>query len=571
MKILFHFVFSTLILMSVASCNSDSDSIDSEPDENKQPDIENKGELYTFSYSIKVNDSEGNNLLNSPEEYKIDYYNEWDIIMKYANDSDAKVLFIISKNKSNETLLNITVEGEYLDSKPIQEMTVQWGTTLMATTDLLKYELEKAGDNIQCKKIWFNDELKWENNNPDFPILSIVKAKNISFLPQAEPISLKYPEKIKSENQFALNLFKKAILDDSRNGNVNTFVSPLSVNLALNMLVNGADGETKEEILKTLESGGFSIDQINEHSKELSKALTSVDPSTTLSIANSIWPSIIFPVKETFIQTNINYYDAEVNPLDFTSNDALGTINKWCADKTKNMIPKALDELSEDTQLVLINALYFKSNWSRNYEFDEDQTKKEPFYAVNSLIEEVDMMHKTDAYLYKSNSYASFLKIPFGNYAFDMVIILPDEDKTMQEVIDNIENDLSWTTNKNMDWKEINLSLPKFKLDFSYKMNEYILPEMGMKIPFTHNADFKGISDTDLLITKVIHKTAIEVKESGAAAAAITIILGETSTGHDTPEPKRIDFNVNRPFIFSICEKSTGSILFIGKINRILQ
>ena len=92
-----------------------------------------------------------------------------------------------------------------------------------------------------------------------------------------------------------------------------------------------------------------------------------------------------------------------------------------------------------------------------------------------------------------------------------------------------------------------------------------------MKIPFTRNADFKGISDMDLFITKVIHKTAIEVKESGAAAAAITIILGETSTGHDTPEPKRIDFNVNRPFIFSICEKSTGSILFIGKINRILQ
>ena len=290
----------------------------------------------------------------------MDYYSKWNIVLKYSNYSDAEVLYSISKNEYNETLLNITVEGEYLKSNPIQEMTVQWGTTLMATTDLLKYELEKTGNKIQCKKIWVNDELKWENKNSDSPVFSIVKEKNISYIPSAEPISLKYPEKVLAENQFAFKLFKKAILEDSQKGNENTFISPLSVNLAFNMLVNGAEGKTKEDILTAIESNVFSIGQINEHSKELSNVLTSVDPSTSFSVANSIWPAIGFPIKEAFIQANTNYYDAEVNPIDFKSADAIDVINKWCTDKTKNMIPKALDKLSEDVKLLLINALYFK-------------------------------------------------------------------------------------------------------------------------------------------------------------------------------------------------------------------
>ena len=551
-------------MLTFASCNSDGDSnIDPEPEE-EQSEVND----YTFSYSIKVSDNEGNNLLAASGEYMTDYYNERNIILKYTNESSTEVLYSISNNESNETLLNITVEGEYLESNPVREMTVQWGTSLLATTDFLKYELEKTGDKIQCKKIWVNDELKWENNNSVPPVFSIIKGKNYSQLPPAEPISLEHPEKAKANNQFAFNLFRKTILEDLQNEKENTFVSPLSVNIALSMLVNGAEGNTKKEILNALESNEFSVDQINKHCKELSNALMSVDPSTSIIIANSAWPSIDFPIKESFIQTNINYYDAEVNPTDFTSDDAITTINNWCADKTRNMIPKALDKLSKDVKVLLINALYFKSNWSRGYEFNEYGTRKEPFYAANGQAKEVDMMHRTGSYYYQSDTYAEYLKIPFGNNAFEMVFILPNENKTMQDVIDNIDNEPTWTTSGNMEWKYINLSLPKFKMDFSYEMQDYILPEMGMKIPFTYFADFSRMSDVDLFVSKVIHKTAIEVDENGAAAAAITIIQQDVAGGGEIPKPE-IDFNINRPFIFSICEKSTGTILFIGKIDKI--
>ena len=557
------------MLASFASCNSESDNIPPKPEENQQ---EINGNDFTINISIKVIDSEGNNLLDAPGEFRDGYYNEQNISINNVTNSGDRRLFSISNNDSNETLLNITVTGEYNGSFPVQKMTIKWGTTWMSTTDLFTFDLEKTEGIVQCKKIWINSESKWENENPDFPIFTIVKEKCISNLHPAEPISLKYPEKVRSENQFAFNLFKKAILDDSMNGKENTFVSPLSVNLALNMLVNGAEGETKEEIIKALESQNFSIDQINEHSKELSNALPFVDPGTSLSIANSVWPSFELPIKEAFIHANINYYDAEVNPIDFTSYNAINVINKWCADKTRNMIPKALNELSEDVMLLLINALYFKSNWSKGYEFNEHQTKKEPFHAANGLKEEVDMMHNTGTYLYKSNSYAGYLKIPFGNNAYDMVLILPNEDKTMQDVIDNIDFDPSWTTSDNMEHNLVNLSLPKFKLDFSYEMQKFILPEMGMTIPFTEDADFSKISNVNLFVTKVIHKTAIDVNEHGAAAAAITIIIGDvTASGDDEERPKPKNFNVNRPFIFSICEKSTGTILFIGKIDKILK
>jgi len=561
MKNLLCFIFTILMLTSVASCNSDSD-------------YEGKTEDYTFSYSIKVNDNKGESLLTTLEDFRHDSYNEHNISLKYSKYRTDDALFSISKNDNDETLLNITVEGVYLKSYPILEMTAQWGTSHIASMspDLLKYELKKVNGTIQCDKIWFNGELKWESKNSDSPIFSIVKERNTSSLPPAKPISLNHSEKVKSENKFAFNLFKKAVQDDLQNNRENSFVSPLSVNLALNMLVNGAEGETKEEILKTLESQDYSIEQINEHSKELSNALTSVDPSTSISIANSIWYDFNFSVKNTFIQTNKNYFNAEVNAIDFSDSEyVIKTINKWSADKTRNKIPEVLSRLPANVVIMLINALHFKSNWSESKYFNVDFTTKKPFYAADGSEKEVDMMHNKSRYLYKSNSYASYLAIPFGNNAYNMVFILPDEDKTMQEVIDNIDYEPSWITSDNMKTEMINLSLPKFKLDFSYNMEDFILPEMGMKIPFLPGkANFNGISNNPIFISCVINKTTIEVNEEGAEAAAITVILSEVDA-LDNEKPKIIDFNVNRPFIFSICEKSTGTILFIGKIDNILK
>ena len=366
---------------------------------------------------------------------------------------------------------------------------------------------------------------------------------------------------------FVSNLFRKAVNEDLQNDKANTLVSPLSVNFALGMLVNGAEGETKNEIMNTLGYKNLSIDQVNEYSQKLAETLTSTaDTSVSFSIANSIWYDTNFKIKETFIQTNKTFYDAEVNEIDFKSPDAINIINKWCSDKTKNKIPKALEELSEENKAVLINALHFKAPWL--YGFEEFFTKKSPFYAEDDSSTEIDIMHTSSIYRYKSDSYAEYLEIPFRNHQFDrtynMIVILPNEDKTVQDVFNYVDYDPSWTSDHSRN-ELVRLSLPKFKIDFSYELEKYILPEMGMKVPFTDNANFNGIGP-DLFVNSVIHKTTIDVNEYGVEAAAVTIIGLVGSSGK---EPTYKYFNVNRPFIFLICEKTTGTVLFAGKIGKI--
>ena len=570
MKILHSFLYTVLMFTIITSCNSDNADSDSY--------VEEDMEFYILNFSIKVSDEEGNNLLSVPDEEPLHYgYRQSDIrvgssFMFGENEGIISRRGDIIRNIANEVLLNVEVKGKYSEGEdPIKLLEIGWGILpLPEALDYFKYELRKDGDEVKCIKIWHNDELKWKIENSDLPVFSFVKDRNYTNLPIAKPIILTHPKKIISENQFAFNLFKKAITADLNVNKSNTFVSPLSVNFALSMLINGAEGETKDEIKTALEANDFSIEQINEHSKELREALTSVDISTSISIANSIWPEITFPIKDDFIQTNINYYDAVVHPIDFTSPDAIKTVNSWCFDKTKGMIPEALDYLSDRVKLLLINALYFRSTWQKSYVFNKDLTKKETFYSSDGSEDYVDMMRKTGYYLYKSDSDAGYLKIPFGNNAFSMVIILPNEDGSIQTVIDNIDKATSWTTSSNMTSRKVNLSLPKFKMDFSYKMDEYILPEMAMKLPFDSVlADFSGISDIPLYVSEVIHKAAIEVDEDGAAAAAVTIIEEEVAYDGPTEPEVIIDFRVNRPFIFSICESSTGTILFIGKIEKL--
>ena len=568
MKNLHYFLLAALIFITLSSCNSD---------DNTNPKIDaviNDGS-YSFMFSIKVSDDEGENLLSVPDEDEIPYgftLTKGEIRFRVIDMSINNPVYIgcaVMRNVDDEVLLNMYFYGKHMEGDdPVKIVEFTWGR--QAELDSFKYELSTDGDEVKCIKVWHNDELKCEIGSSDVPVFSIVKDHNYYKLIPLVPIVLKYPEKAKTDNQFAFNLFKKTIANDLGVDKQNTFVSPLSVSLSLNMLINGAEGETKEEIKTALEANDYSVEQINEHSKELIKSLTSVDPTTSISIANSIWPAIGYPIVENFIQTNINYYDAVVHPIDFLSYDAIKTVNNWCAEKTKGMIPEPINRFPDNIRLLLINALYFKSDWSPGYSFS-NFTGKEYFYLTDGSKTVVDMMHRTNTYLYKSESGAGYLKIPFGNRAFSMVIILPDEDVSIHTIVDNIDNDPSWTTSGGMTYRLVNLSLPKFKMDFSYKMEDYIFPEMGMKSAFFPNiADLRGISESDnpLYVSEIIHKTAIEVNETGAAASAITIQHAEGASDGSEP-PVIIDFRVNRPFIFSICEESTGTILFIGKIEKL--
>lgn len=390
---------------------------------------------------------------------------------------------------------------------------------------------------------------------------------SIPELPDAKPIVMKaqFENKLKNNNAFAIDLFKATYKNEDK---TNLFISPLSVDMALAMTWNGAAGDTKTEMQAALRNQGYTAEDINEYAKSLREALISIDPSTQLAIANSIWYRSGFNVEQSFIDVNKANYNAEVKGLDFSSPDAIKEINNWCAKNTNNKIPEIIDVIPSDAVMYLINAIYFKGIWK--YRFDKKNTQDLPFTKENGTIQNAKMMSQIENLAYSADENARYLEMPYGNKAFSMIIALPQPEKDLKNVIQNISND-SWNNaTKNMQVRSINLQLPRFKLECDYEMEKSILPDMGMKLAFSPSlADFTGINKGGgLSISKVKHKTFVEVNEEGTEAAAVTSVeVVFTSTG----KPQSMDFLVNQPFLFAIKENSTGVILFIGKIGEIPQ
>ena len=382
------------------------------------------------------------------------------------------------------------------------------------------------------------------------------------YLAYAEPIVLELKSKVDTDNTFAFDLFKTTygLTDES-----NVFVSPLSVNMALSMTMNGAKNATLDEMKETLRAKNYSMDDINNYNKLLREALVAVDKSTTLSIANSIWYHNTYTFENKFISVNRDNYDAEVKAVDFGSSNTVNQINDWVSGKTNKKIPKIIDELSPDNVICLLNAIYFKGIWRDK--FDKNRTKDEDFYSEGGAsMGKVKMMSQTHNFPYSEDENCGYLMLPYGNGAFSMIVMLPNEGKTIDDVVSNLNSE-SWDEAMYMDIYEVNLRLPRFKAECSYEMHKAILPEMGMRIPFSNEADFSGITGNKLIkISEVIHKTFVEVNEEGTEAAAATAVVGKIMA---PPPGTIIDYVVNKPFAFAIRENSTGVILFIGKIGNV--
>lgn len=379
-------------------------------------------------------------------------------------------------------------------------------------------------------------------------------------LNDAKPIPLKagMEKRVQQDNAFAFDLFRQVLINNADEKNI--FISPLSVSIALGMAWNGAKGETKAEMASALKMSGMTEDEINEYYQIMLKALAEVDPSTKLNIANSLWYREGFPIKDEYLKVNSDYFNAEVSELDFAKPDALNIINSWCAEKTNNLIKNPLDNISEDAMMYLINAIYFKGIWVKKFEKD---THKANFYAEGGNTVQVDMMQQKDTFGYQEDEMAQYLDLPYGNKAFSMTVILPRQDKTTDEVLEILDTE-KWNNIINgFSTQEVQIYLPKFKTKGKYELKEPLM-QMGMVQAFSDQADFSNISDIDLLISRVIHSTYCDVNQEGTEAAAVTIIEFE-----NTSMPMNYVFNANRPFIFVIREKSTGVILFMGKMGQV--
>jgi len=367
---------------------------------------------------------------------------------------------------------------------------------------------------------------------------------------------------VEADNAFGLEIFQKirAASDEE-----NIMISPLSISVALAMAYNGADKETKAEMEKTLKVNGLTTQEINASYQSLMKALQSLDKDVVFEIANAIFYAQGFSVKKDFLDINQNVYDAEVQALDFGSSWAVPTINSWVADKTHDKIKKIIDMLNPYDRMVLLNAVYFNGIWSQ--QFEEEGTHNLDFHKTDGTTIKVPMMNKEEKLDYTSNSLFAAVKIPYGNGQYNMVILLPAEEKNAQDVIDNLSaaNWKNWQDNFSTE-DHVVLTMPRFKFAFEMPLID-VLKEMGMQKAFQAEfADFSKISDEGLYISSVMHKSFIDVNETGTEAAAVTSITFTTTSAGNEP-PKKY-FNVNKPFVFAITEKDTGAILFMGEVNH---
>jgi serpin B len=376
-------------------------------------------------------------------------------------------------------------------------------------------------------------------------------------------IDFKSEKLIKADNEFGLDLFK-GIYNDSKTS-VNFMISPLSVSVALSMAYNGAETETRTEMEEALRIKGFSRDEINKAYKQLIVALTTADEKVTMEVANSIWYSDIYPVEQSFLDVNKTYYNAEVEAADFSDPNTVNLINKWVSDKTHEKIPEIIQEISPEMVMYLINAIYYNGTWTK--EFNPESTQKLSFKTESGNYKSTDMMGRKDSLNYFSNETFSSIEMPYGQGNYNMMVLLPNEDKTVSDILGqlNPENWEKWQKALKLT-NSIDIRLPKFKIEFEIKLNE-ILKAMGMQLAFTEMADFSGINPArDLFISYVKHKTFIEVDEEGTEAAAVTIIGFETTSAGPGQE-QWIPFYCTRPFLFAITEKDTGAILFMGKVG----
>ena len=378
------------------------------------------------------------------------------------------------------------------------------------------------------------------------------------------PLSQAEAKMVQSDNAFGLNLFN-TLSEDAPEENI--FISPLSISMALGMTLNGADGSTRDEMIATLQKQGLTETAINNSYKSLLDLFTNLDPKVQLSIANSIWYRDGFPVLPLFLEVNKAHFDAEVSSLDFAQSISKDIINGWVDDKTNGLIDKIIDEIKPNDIMYLINAIYFKGSWT--YQFDPEETREEVFNNQNGAKPVVPLMSYLNTVLFAANDQVSLIDLPYGDSLYSMTIVLPNNPEGLGELTSSIDANTWNAWIEDLEPAELEVYMPKFELAYERTLGD-MLSDMGMQEAFLPNvANFSRINPDrkDLHISKVLHKSFVEINEEGTEAAAVTSVsIGVTSID---PISTPAAFRVDRPFLFVIREQYSGAILFIGQVQNL--
>jgi len=359
---------------------------------------------------------------------------------------------------------------------------------------------------------------------------------------------------VAANTKFGFNLLNTL---SKQQPNQNIFISPTSVALALSMTYNGVSGETKQEMTKVLELTGMTPQEINAANQNLQNSLQKVDPNVQVLIANSLWAKQGFSLKPEFMQINQEYYKANLTEIDFTIPQAPSIINNWVSQKTQGKIAQIVDEISLDPVLFLINAIYFKGNWQTP--FDKSQTANKTFYLTDGSSQQHLMMSQSGFYRCYATDTFQAVSLPYGKKgALSMYIFLPNSNTNLATFSQQLtpENWNKWM----QEFRERNciIEIPRFTIEYKVELKSTLIA-LGMAGIFEPSkAEFSPMTDVNVAVDSVKHKTFVEVNEEGTEAAAVTSV--------ELIRSLPFQMNVNRPFFCAIRDNTTGTILFMGTI-----
>jgi serpin B len=365
-----------------------------------------------------------------------------------------------------------------------------------------------------------------------------------------------------SVNAFAIDLYKQI-----RKPAENLIFSPYSISMCLAMAYAGARGETESQMAKALH---FSMGQA-----KITKALGGVNEqvrtagegkNAEINIANALWAEQSFPLLKEFVESVRVNFQGELRSVDFQHQPepVRNTINKWVEEQTKDKIKDLLapGTFTEDTRLVLTNAIYFKGLWE--WQFKKELTKEASFFLLDGKEIKVPTMGQTEFFGYAEESDLQVLEMPYKDKELSMIVLLPSKQKRLEDLEQALTVDKLGQWIGKLRTQRVEVYLPRFKMTSEFELAT-ALAGLGMRDAFSSaDADFSGITGAkDLYIEKAIHKAFVEVNEEGTEAAAATAI--EVTKGVAPWLPM---FVADHPFLFLIRHKPSGTILFLGRVTN---